>query len=129
MLYRDEGGRRLFLLLDYGRYWDYAKGHVEEGEDDLRAARRELEEETGILQVDLVDGFAKPITYFFHHPDRGLVRKTVVFFLGSTRTAKVRISHEHTGYAWVEADEAMRRLRYPTARKVLAAAISFLGNR
>jgi len=27
-----------YLLLDYGRHWDFAKGHVEEGEDDLAAA-------------------------------------------------------------------------------------------
>ena len=31
-----------FLLLDYGRYWDYPKGHVEKGEDDLAAGREEM---------------------------------------------------------------------------------------
>ena len=24
-----------FLLLDYGKYWEYPKGHVEKGEDEL----------------------------------------------------------------------------------------------
>src|SRR2546423_729346 len=29
-----------FLLLDYGRYWDFPKGHIEKGEDELAAALR-----------------------------------------------------------------------------------------
>src|SRR5687767_3658997 len=59
----DDG--RLFLLLDYGRYWDYPKGHVEKGEDDVTAVLRELREETGIGDAQLVADFRHEITYFF----------------------------------------------------------------
>ena len=53
-----------FLLLDYGRHWDFVKGHVEAGEDDLSAAIRELKEETGISSPSLVPGFRREVTYF-----------------------------------------------------------------
>src|SRR3954463_8514951 len=92
------GAEAEFLLLDYGKYWDYPKGHVEKGEDDLSAALRELEEETGIRDVEIADGFRHDMTYFFRHKSRGLIRKTVVFFLGRTTPgAKVKISDEHVG--------------------------------
>ena len=69
LLFRDDdAGVRRYLLLDYGSHWDYPKGHVEPGEDDVTAARRELMEETGITQADFVDGFTREMTYVFRSP-------------------------------------------------------------
>ena len=53
------------------------------------AALRELREETGIGDVELVDDFRHEIVYFFRPPGKGLVRKTVVFFLGEVELEKV----------------------------------------
>src|SRR5450432_4086896 len=78
-----------FLLLDYGRHWDFVKGHVEAGEDDMAAAIRELKEETGLSSPHLVAGFRREVTYYFRHKRHGLVRKTVVFFLARVETRDV----------------------------------------
>ena len=114
-----------FLLLDYGRYWDYAKGHVEKGEDDLSAARRELLEETGITDIVLASGFSREIAYFFRSK-RGLVRKSVCFFLGQVDSKAVTLSDEHVGYAWLPYDAAIERLEYAGAKEVLRAAHEYL---
>src|SRR3954466_7326379 len=79
---KGEDAERFYLLLDYGRYWDFPKGHTEAAEDERAAALRELSEETGINDVDIMDDFRHEIVYFFRPPGRGLVRKTVVFFIG-----------------------------------------------
>jgi len=119
-----------FLLLDNGRFWDYPKGHVEAGEDDLTAALRELREEAGIADAELADGFRHEITYFFRDKRRGLIRKTVVFFLAQVSAdVKVTISHEHVGAEFVSFEEALRRVKYPTAKETLKKARAFLNER
>ena len=128
IVFRLAGERRdvaRFLLLNYGKYWDYAKGHVEKGEDDQTAARRELREETGIASVGLIDGFSHEIAYFFRSK-RGLVRKSVMFFLGRVESNIVQLSEEHVGYEWLESDAAMDRLTYSGAKEVLHSAREFL---
>ena len=116
-----------FLLLDNGKFWDYPKGHVESGEDDLSAALRELREEAGIADAELAEGFRHEITYFFRDKRRGLIRKTVVFFLAKVAAdAKVTISHEHVAAEFVPYEEALRRAKYPTAKETLKKAREFL---
>lgn len=123
------GGDREFLLLDYGRYWDYAKGHVERNEDDRTAALRELREETGIPSAELLDGFAHEMTYFFQSR-RGLVRKTVIFFLGRVAPdTAVTLSPEHVAYAWLPYEAARQRVTYASAKAVLQAAHEHLAGR
>lgn len=119
-----EAGGREYLLLDYGRHWDFPKGHLEKGEDDLSAALRELQEETGITDARPLDGFHHEITYFFRDRKKGLIRKTVVFFLGQTsaRDADIVLSHEHEGFKFLSFEAAVKETTYPNARQVLRLA-------
>ena len=129
LVYRQPGHGKPteFLLLDYGRHWDYPKGHVEPGEDDLTAALRELEEETGITDVTPADGFQHEMTYFFRgKKDNALVKKTVVFFLGRTHAKDVKLSHEHEDFAFLPYDEALKRVTYANAKAALKEAKQFL---
>jgi 8-oxo-dGTP pyrophosphatase MutT (NUDIX family) len=113
---------REYLLLDYGRYWDFPKGHLEKGEDDRTAALRELAEETGIVDVALHPDFQHEIHYTFRGRKGNLIDKSVAFFLGETTTRKVKISHEHVAYAFVSYDDALKQVTYANARKLLEKA-------
>lgn len=123
---RSAGHEREFLLLDYGRHWDYPKGHVEPGEDDLTAARRELFEETGIQSFETVPGFGREVEYYFKSNRHGIVHKTVAFFLARIDSRSVRLSSEHVGHAFLPFSQACERLTFQTARSLLVDVRSFL---
>lgn len=121
------GPDRLYLLLHYEEgHWDFPKGHVEEGEEDLDTATREAEEETGISDLEFVFGFRERVEYFYVR-DGTTMHKEVFFFLAETKTSDVRLSSEHIGSEWLPYGDALRRLTYENARDVLKAAHKFLG--
>lgn len=112
---------RQYLLLDYGRHWDFPKGHVEKGEADLEAAIRELHEETGVNDAELIPDFAHEIRYFFRS-GKELISKSVVFYLAKSPQTNIRISDEHVGWAFLEYAEALNRLTYANAKQILRLA-------
>lgn len=118
-----------YLLLNYtAGHWDFPKGNIEYGEQEMEAAAREIREETGITHVEFSEGFRMKIDYRYRHGKR-LVHKEVVLFLARTRTRKVVISHEHIGFTWKNYDSAMEQLTYRNAKNLLQAAKDFLRER
>jgi hypothetical protein len=51
-----------------------------------------------------------------------LVKKKVVFFLAETKTKEVKISHEHSGYTWMDYNTAMEKTTFDNAKTVLTKA-------
>jgi bis(5'-nucleosidyl)-tetraphosphatase len=128
LLFRASKAGRKYLLLDYGRHWDFPKGHVEPGEDLIQTALRELEEETGINDAKVLPGFSHEIKYFFRDKKKALIQKTVWFCLAETNTSKVRLSDEHVGSEFLDFDHALKRLTYAAAKSLLRHAEEFLNN-
>jgi 8-oxo-dGTP pyrophosphatase MutT (NUDIX family) len=128
VIFNETLGERYYLLLLYDAgHWDFPKGGIEEGESELDAVIREVREETGITDLKLVEGFRQTISYQFKSSE-GEINKTVVFYLGSTSTFKVTLSHEHRAYAWLKLEDALEHLTFDTARSVLKVAHKFLEN-
>ncbi len=117
-----------YLLLRYGGgNWGFPKGHVEHGESDIEAAQREVMEETGIphAQQEMLDGFEDDTDYRFRR-GRILVEKDVHFYLLRSGTREVKISHEHSGFAWLPYSQALERVSFEGPRRILQAAHAFL---
>ena len=108
-------------------HWDFPKGHVEKGENELQTALRELKEETGIDNVKIIDDFNHLISYNLLRGGDTIL-KEVVFFLGITNQEKVSISFEHQNYAWLQYGSAYERLTYDNAKKTLKEAFVFHEN-
>ena len=126
VLFKEKDGRRKYLILHYpGGHFDFPKGHLESGETEKQAAIRELHEETGIEITDIYPGFEEKIVFSFW---RGASRvdKTVTFFLAETSTPKVTISHEHKGYLWLEYSEAVKKITFGNAKRILTKAEELL---
>ena len=127
-VYRVENGARLYLILHYSEgHHDLPKGHVESGESEEQTARREILEETGISQLEFSPSFRKTIAYSFKRAGK-MVPKEVVFFLAKTPQKEVKLSHEHVGFAWLPYAEAIRKITYTNARRVLEEAEKHLSS-
>ena len=127
ILFRREGTKNLFLLLNYpSGHWDFVKGKMEKGETFHQTAVRETGEETGITDVTFEEGFEEWIKYDFQYHGE-LIHKKVVFFLAQTNTKNVKISDEHLDYAWADYDTAMERTTFDNAKRILRKAHALLG--
>jgi 8-oxo-dGTP pyrophosphatase MutT (NUDIX family) len=103
---RSDRGIRLLLLRAY-KNWDFPKGMVEPGEDALAAARREVEEETGLagLGYPFGDEFKETLPYSGN--------KVARYYLAETDAEKIELPvspelgrPEHHEYRWASFDEA-----------------------
>ncbi len=118
---RQEAGRWLYLFLRAYTYWDFPKGEVETNETPLAAARREVEEETGIADLEFRWGEIFRET----DPYRG-GSKRARYYLAATSKATVVLGvnpelgrPEHHEYRWLTG-EKLEKLAVPRLKPVLA---------
>lgn len=129
---------REYLLLHYPKlrdktidgkailgHWDFPKGHIEKGEREHDTLRREVAEETGITNLQIISGFRESIRYFFQK-DGKKIFKEAIFYLAQTKSKKVMLSFEHIGYAWLPHEQALETLTYKNAKNILQKAHEFM---
>jgi len=103
---RSDRGIRLLLLRAY-KNWDFPKGLLEPGENELDAAKREVREETGLAELDYPFGeeFKETLPY--------VGNKVARYYLAETGAEKIELPvspelgrPEHHEYRWMSFDEA-----------------------
>lgn len=126
VVYLRNGNEVKYLLLNYAHgHWDFPKGHIDPGEQELDTVRREVHEETGINDLELDEKRIGKTKYTFLRRGNPIA-KSVALYLAQTRTQDVRISREHQSWAWLTFNDALTRLTYPASRKILQIANGLL---
>jgi 8-oxo-dGTP pyrophosphatase MutT (NUDIX family) len=131
IVFRREKRELKYLLLykkahnSYRAQWNFPRGWIEEGESLKETAKREIEEETGISELEFLEGFEENI-HFIHRRKGKLIKKKVVYLLAGSKTPKVTLSFEHDDFGWFSIDGALERLTFENDREVLKKAADFL---
>ncbi len=132
---RGRGDKIYYLLLNYAAigkvektYWGFSKGHIEKGEKEIDAIVRETKEETTIEDLEFFQGFEETEKYFFQNKEKTIF-KSVYYLLAETKTKEVKLSFEHIGYEWLPYEEALEKLSFKNAKKILKKANSFLSEK
>ena len=116
----------LFLLLRAYRNWDFPKGLVEEGEDPLAAARREVQEETLIedLHFDWGERFIETAPYNRNKVARYYLARTAIEAV--TLPVRPELGRpEHHESRWMSHEDA-KELASPRLVPVLEWAAQML---
>ena len=128
VLFRNTSNKNEFLLLNYPQgHWDFVKGKVEKGETLHETALRETKEETGISDIEFIDGFEESVEYDFRFQNED-IHKKVIFFLAKTNEKKINLSHEHNDFVWLGYSDALKKTTFRNAKNVLSKTNEFLLN-
>jgi len=107
-----------------GGFWEFPKGHMNEGETQLETAERELAEETGLKLVYVLH--KEPLIETYRYEIEGDTRhKQVTYYLAMVQ-GEVSLQREEVDDGkWVPLEEAEHQVTHETSqnisRRVLAA--------
>ncbi|HYF98907.1 MAG TPA: NUDIX domain-containing protein [Candidatus Saccharimonadales bacterium] len=108
-----------FLLLRNKRgFWGFPQGHKERGENEIQTLQREVQEETGIVDLEIHQYIGK-IQYKYFRADGIRSEKEVKFYFATTPVREVVISNEHEGFKWTTYQEALSILDHRQLKSII----------
>ncbi|HOK22586.1 MAG TPA: NUDIX domain-containing protein [Candidatus Hydrothermia bacterium] len=128
VVYTVENERILYLLLKHPTHWSFPKGHVEHNDNNdlIVTAKREMLEETGIQNFEIVEGFCKVLSYSFTKDHARVVKDVYYFLARCPQKEKIILSREHQDFGWFPLRLAYIRLNFENARELLVEANEFI---
>lgn len=110
VVFRKRGKKlKILLLKDKNNNWTFPKGLIEDDEDKLGTAQREISEEVGLKNVKFVSELP-PIGYWYKW-QQNLIKKTVYYFLFEA------LGNEKPE---PQKDEGIKEVKWFTPQKALA---------
>ena len=118
-----KGDVEILLIQDHKDRWTIPKGHIEEGETAQEAARREIGEEAGLHDIDML-GWLGKIHFRYRRIDK-LVLITQQVYLMRVKTDGNEIQKEEwmNGIKWFSFNEALDLIEYEDIGKLMLLAM------
>lgn len=107
---------QVLVVSQHGTSWSLPKGHIEEGEDPLAAARREIYEEAGVKELELLSELGSYERYKLSATggEDHSELKTIHMFLFKTAQDALRpVDPENPEALWLDKAEVAGRLTHP----------------
>jgi bis(5'-nucleosidyl)-tetraphosphatase len=139
VVFRKSHGVNMFLLLHYrSGHWDFPKGHVLGKETEHETLVREVAEEAGLTDLEILPDFKAHTRFFYRAGEEekqrrkiegryANVAKKVVYYIAETKTKNITISFEHIGFEWLGFADALARITYANSKNILKKANRHLG--
>jgi 8-oxo-dGTP pyrophosphatase MutT (NUDIX family) len=113
----------ILLILDAKNRWTIPKGHIEEGETAQQTARREIGEEAGLSDVDML-GWLGKIHFRYRRVDRLVLMTTQIYLVRAKGdTNAIQKEEWMNGIKWFPFHEALDMIEYEDIGKLMLLAM------
>jgi bis(5'-nucleosidyl)-tetraphosphatase len=133
VVFRRENDGISFLMIYSSRNknWGFPKGHIEPGETEQETLSREIQEETGLSDLELEENFREEDIYESDSnrgPFKGQkIEKHSIYYLCKSRGGTVKLDEAEIGdFKWVRPNEAVDLLTFESSKNILRKAINFV---
>jgi 8-oxo-dGTP pyrophosphatase MutT (NUDIX family) len=116
----------VLVVSQHGTSWSLPKGHIDPGEDTLSAARREIYEESGLKNIELVRELGSYGRYRIgeNGGENKTEYKTIHMFLFKTKEKDLKPVDPHNPEArWVDKHKVAEMLTHPKDREFFNSLI------
>ncbi len=117
---RDEkGGIEILLIQDAKDRWTIPKGHIEEGETAQDTAKREIGEEAGLMDVDML-GWLGKIHFRYRRIDKLVLMTTQIYLVRAKGdTSAIQKEEWMNGIKWFKFNDALDAIEYEDIGKLM----------
>lgn len=124
-----KGGLEILLIADSKHRWTIPKGHIEEGETPRQTAEREIQEETGLKKMRMLDWLGK-INFRYRRANTLVLMTTEIFLVEAQGdTDKIVPQEWMTGIKWFPTNEALDKIEYEDIGKLILLGLKKIRDR
>ena len=118
-----EKGVEILLIQDAKDRWTIPKGHIEEGETAQQTARREIGEEAGLKEVDVL-GWLGKIHFRYRRVDKLVLMTTQIYLVRAKGdTNAIKKEEWMNGIKWFAFHDALDAIEYEDIGKLMLLAM------
>ncbi len=127
IVYRDYNDTIEFLSVKskiHG-HWGFPKGHIEEGESEQEAAKREVMEETELI-ITLCSDYKASVKYY----SAEYTCKEVVYFIGKSLSEYINIQKEEIeDFKWLSYNDMLEIITFDNDKNILREVKNYMENK
>jgi 8-oxo-dGTP pyrophosphatase MutT (NUDIX family) len=114
-----EGGIEILLIQDAKDRWTIPKGHIEEGESAQDAAKREIGEEAGLTDTEVL-GWLGKIHFRYRRVDKLVLMTTQIYLVRAKGdTNAIQKEEWMNGIKWFKFHDALDAIEYEDIGKLM----------
>lgn len=122
--------KEVLVVSQHGTSWSLPKGHIDEGENSLEAAKREIYEESGIRELIFIKDLGTYQRYKIAKDggdDMSELKNITMYLFETTQTELAPVDNENPEAAWIKKEDVANLLTHEKDKAFFKSVEDVLG--